>query len=383
MAVPVPIQVRQIAFFPTIIPSNALQTQTATMPATTATTASVVESVLSTILPDTVSMATVPLDIATESDVPTTVSSSVPPGVDLGPLLNFTTWLMTGLAFAILMLRIYCKTSRKRRLWWDDYVLSLAWVCLAVAGTMTTVSVNFGYGRHLEAIPQEDLDRMPTIANAAGFTSVLAAMWSKTSFALTLARISEGWVLRIIWIIIVSINLIMGSSAVMVWIDMNNTLKINYFIFTTAYSGAMDIALSVLPWKIIWNLRMTKKEKIGVLVAMSMGVFAGATSLIKVTRVPSLNSPDPIDSVQLVIFGIAESATTIIAASIPVLRALIREGKPERHRAPPPIELDPINSKVHLGRSNSVATDYSLRDDVSQISHTAQHHPSVPASNLN
>ena len=128
MAVPVPIQVRQIAFFPTIIPSNALQTQTATIPATTATTASVVESVLSTILPDTVSMATVPLDIATESDVPTTVSSSVPPSVDLGPLLNFTTWLMTGLAFAILMLRIYCKTSRKRRLWWDDYVLSLAWV---------------------------------------------------------------------------------------------------------------------------------------------------------------------------------------------------------------------------------------------------------------
>lgn len=35
----------------------------------------------------------------------------------------------------------------------------------------------------------------------------------------------------------------------------------------------MDLTLSILPWKIIWNLRMTRREKIGVLVAMSMGVL--------------------------------------------------------------------------------------------------------------
>lgn len=122
-------------------------------------------------------------------------------------------------------------------------------ICLAVAGTMTTVSVNFGYGRHLDAIAKEDLDRMPTIANAAGFTSVLAAMWSKTSFALTLARISEGWIFRLTWIIIVSINLIMGSSAIMVWIDMDNDTKINYFIFTTGEYAKNRLSWLDLPRK--------------------------------------------------------------------------------------------------------------------------------------
>jgi hypothetical protein len=39
------------------------------------------------------------------------------------------------------------------------------------------------------------------------------------------------------------------------------------------YSGAMDIVLALLPWKIIWPLTMNHKEKIGVLVAMSMGVL--------------------------------------------------------------------------------------------------------------
>jgi len=39
------------------------------------------------------------------------------------------------------------------------------------------------------------------------------------------------------------------------------------------YSGAMDILLAILPWKIVWSLTMNKKEKLGVAVAMSMGVL--------------------------------------------------------------------------------------------------------------
>ena len=41
----------------------------------------------------------------------------------------------------------------------------------------------------------------------------------------------------------------------------------------TAYSGAMDVALALLPWKIIWHVSINKKEKIGALFAMSMGVL--------------------------------------------------------------------------------------------------------------
>ena len=38
----------------------------------------------------------------------------------------------------------------------------------------------------------------------------------------------------------------------------------------------MDIVLAVVPWKIIWILTMNRKEKVGVMVAMSMGVlYAG------------------------------------------------------------------------------------------------------------
>jgi len=50
------------------------------------------------------------------------------PHDDQGPQLNFTIWLLTGLSAGFLALRLYCKYLRGRGLWWDDYVLVVAWV---------------------------------------------------------------------------------------------------------------------------------------------------------------------------------------------------------------------------------------------------------------
>ncbi len=35
----------------------------------------------------------------------------------------------------------------------------------------------------------------------------------------------------------------------------------------------MDIVLAIIPWKIVWNVAINKREKFGALVAMSMGVL--------------------------------------------------------------------------------------------------------------
>ena len=41
----------------------------------------------------------------------------------------------------------------------------------------------------------------------------------------------------------------------------------------TVYSAVVDFVLAFLPWPLIWGLRMRRREKIGVAVAMSMGVL--------------------------------------------------------------------------------------------------------------
>ncbi|KAG7118008.1 hypothetical protein HYQ44_020232 [Verticillium longisporum] len=98
----------------------------------------------------------------------------------------------------------------------------------------------------------------------------------------------------------------------------------NYNIASSAYSGAMDVLLAMLPWRMIWGLELTRREKLGVLIAMSMGVFAGIVSFVKISTLHAIGDSDMIETVDLVIWGAAESAVTIIAASIPVLRAMFQ-----------------------------------------------------------
>lgn len=40
-----------------------------------------------------------------------------------------------------------------------------------------------------------------------------------------------------------------------------------------AYSGTADVVLALLPWKIIWNAKIRRSEKLGALFAMSMGIL--------------------------------------------------------------------------------------------------------------
>jgi hypothetical protein len=50
-------------------------------------------------------------------------------------------------------------------------------------------------------------------------------------------------------------------------------LEANAEVCCLAYSGAQDFVLALLPWTLVWNLQMRKKEKIGVAFAMSLGVL--------------------------------------------------------------------------------------------------------------
>lgn len=83
-----------------------------------------------------------------------------------------------------------------------------------------TENIRLGYGKHIWDIPPENfLFRMPLIMAISGTFAILAAAWSKTSFAITLLRISQGWMWAVVWSIIVSMNVLLGLSAVFIWIQ--------------------------------------------------------------------------------------------------------------------------------------------------------------------
>lgn len=100
-----------------------------------------------------------------------------------------------------------------------------------------------------------------------------------------------------------------------------NKKKLGQFqLFASYYSAILDFVLALLPWQILMNLTMKRREKVGVAVAMSLGAVAGVTAIVKSVMVVHMTDPDITYSrVDLTIWTLAEPAVSIMAISIPVL----------------------------------------------------------------
>lgn len=205
-----------------------------------------------------------------------------------GPMMLGVCWSMTGLAAVFLGLRIYVKLSTHRKLYWDDFLLIASWFMLAAFSGTTTHGVAYGLGlHHAFANPDSMIELQLNVVIATVF-SVLGAAWSKTSFAITILRLTTGGLHYMIWFVIVSMNTVLTFNAVLqflwcqpVYVAWNagrggtcwdKKVIIYYSIAAAAYSAAMDIFLALMPWLVIMRLKMHMKEKIGAAVCMSLGV---------------------------------------------------------------------------------------------------------------
>ncbi|KAM7197916.1 hypothetical protein V8F20_006364 [Naviculisporaceae sp. PSN 640] len=267
------------------------------------------------------------------------------PHDSLGPKLNAIIWSLTAIAAVFLGLRLYCRAVISKVLWWDDWLLLAAWLAIFTGSVITSITVGMGYGKHIWDVPFEELGNMFKVFSVAGTFSICSSVWSKTSFALTILRLTDGWLRKAIWAIIITMNLFMAGTALINYIRCSPLDKLwdftgavpgtcwpmdvvnKYNTFSAVYSGLVDITLALIPWTLIWNLQMRMDEKIGVAVAMSMGIFAGATAFVKAAYLPRMASPDIYDSVDLSWWSNIECTVSIMAASIPILRVLLKDVK--------------------------------------------------------
>ncbi|KAI1849113.1 hypothetical protein JX266_005074 [Neoarthrinium moseri] len=245
---------------------------------------------------------------------------------DIGPQINGVSWALTGVAGVFLGTRIYIRlTAGRRSLWWDDYFLLASWLFLVVDASLSTYGVHLGFGKHQEVVPMETVFDLVLIASVSTVFTLLAAAWSKTSFAITLLQLTRGPAKAGVWAIIISMNLMFIVNAILPFAQCVPTQKV-WSIVTAAYSATMDWILAIMAWAIIWRLNMKLKEKVGVAICMSLGIVAGATSILRCIKIKLVEEDDfTYRSGELAIWTVAEIATTIMAASIPVLRVHVRK----------------------------------------------------------
>lgn len=151
-------------------------------------------------------------------------------------------------------------------------------------------TVLLGFGKPPTAYPSYEQLIFTAKLGGCGATFAIAATGiSKTSFGVTMLRLTSGKTRKFIWAILISINFFLGLSGLFIWIECiplektwdpsvpgacwNPVINPVYARFSATWSGTMDIALAMLPWKVIWNLKMDRKDKFGVAIAMSLGVL--------------------------------------------------------------------------------------------------------------
>ncbi|KAL4865996.1 hypothetical protein BDV12DRAFT_173690 [Aspergillus spectabilis] len=260
------------------------------------------------------------------------------------PTVKAVMWLMSGVPLVFVILRLYVRLHLKRVFGWDDLIVVVAVGCLLGYAAVCHAAADVGLGRHIQYValnPQHLID-VARYSSISQTLAIMACALGKTSFAVTLLRIVIArWMTYLLWFIIITMNIVNTLAAIFVFVQCKDPrtnwdksivskcwptdVFTNYSLFVGAYSGAQDFLLALLPWTIVWNLQMRKKEKIGVAFAMSLGIFAGTAAIVKTTYLVKLSAKADFtwEMVPLLNWAAVEDGLTIIAASIPTLKPLL------------------------------------------------------------
>ncbi|KAK0649946.1 hypothetical protein B0T16DRAFT_138491 [Cercophora newfieldiana] len=252
---------------------------------------------------------------------------------------------VTGISLVMMVLRFFCKAKYSKRFGWDDYLLAASWVCLLIYFGLTAAAVTHGIGRHRALIPPASLVMALRLLYAGRFFAIIASAISKTSFIVTLMPMAKKrWQRNVLWSVMISLNLVLWICGFSLFFECSPIRKawdisatgtcwglqtqVNVEVAAGGYSAIMDFALTLLAVILIRHLPMDLKgEKFGVLIALSLGIFAGAAGVVKSYFLAgAIRSTDfTFSSASLLIWSASEPAITIMAASLPSFRPIVQE----------------------------------------------------------
>ncbi|KAI1635662.1 hypothetical protein F4809DRAFT_431738 [Biscogniauxia mediterranea] len=274
-----------------------------------------------------------------------------------GVALVASLWTIAMVSGIVLCLRLVAKLIRGRNLWWDDYIMMFSWLLLFVATILMQLAVGLGFGHHSSTLSYDNKFQISTysVIYSASLTVVVAT--ARISFSCALLRATSGWGKVTAWVVMVGLVCITMVPLVITRFTIcvpfqkvygvaadgycGNTYIPLYIGWASgAWSAASDFALTILAWKIVWSMSMRRNEKIGVGIALSFGLISGALTVFRYVYVGLIYAQDFFQYGYLgFIWVAAEGATSIIAASIPALRAFVADKSTrswQQHRSATP-----------------------------------------------
>ncbi|KAK4096346.1 hypothetical protein N658DRAFT_511291 [Parathielavia hyrcaniae] len=251
-------------------------------------------------------------------------------------------WLLAGLVFFFLVLRLYTRIVCLASYGLDDHVYIVAFVFLLIFTIFTHLAGQYGFGQTMDEIGSMDLAVKATLYECIGQAFAIVGM--------AIAKASLGFfLLRLVTIpwhriaIRSAMLLVMLASIAQVLCFWLSCVPLN-FVYDRRIPGGycpidtrptsyilcvstvlVDFFFAIFPWIIVWPLQMPQREKYTIAGSMSLGLIAAAAGIKRTTEVEGLYTANYLkDSVGLIVWSSAEMAVTLICIGIPVCRPLYK-----------------------------------------------------------
>ncbi|VUC25269.1 unnamed protein product [Clonostachys rosea] len=237
-------------------------------------------------------------------------------------------WVMTVIVLAFTVLRVYTRAFVVKSFGGDDYVYVFAFFCFLMYATFVSVAGVHGYGQDMIVV-QEKPDEMKKaiIYLAVGQTFAIIGMTvAKWSLGLFLLRLVESaWHKTSIWITLMLLAIASLLSAFVFWFQCSPP-RAMWDRTLPATCAFADLFFALVPWWFMWNLQMNKREKLIILISLSLGVIAAAFGFKRCTEIYKLVGENFLkDVVSIIIWAAAEIAVTMVCIGIPICRPLYKD----------------------------------------------------------
>ncbi|KAH9239043.1 hypothetical protein K456DRAFT_1827471 [Colletotrichum gloeosporioides 23] len=239
---------------------------------------------------------------------------------DKGPLIIAACWAFTGLSLLFVAARLF--------------------ICAVCSNSLVILSVHWGNGQHWDTLDQEHQQEVMRWMIVAYVPGIETLGFPKLAVVCLLSRLlAPGKLhLRILWALsigcVISLTvtvmtlLLQCSPPSAAWnFDLpRDCIKPKVIeglaFWASSWSAFLDFYLAIYPAVVLWRLQMSMKKKIGLTIALGMGVISGCVGIVKTTGIPTFLSEDVSCNI--------EGNLIIIAACIPILGPLLEmfKGRP-------------------------------------------------------
>ncbi|MCJ1432482.1 hypothetical protein MMC27_001839 [Xylographa pallens] len=263
-----------------------------------------------------------------------------------GPMVISVTWVFTSLVIIVVAIRFYVRIKILNKLGADDWLMLLA-ACLQVAaqGAVTEGYLS-GLGQHSQDLTENQVQTVTKMDLVFTTPAILASITARISICVLMLKLfaTKKWFMWYLYIITVLQTIaeilvivfvwamctpvqalwtpeLIESGAAQCW---NPAIEQDAAYLGQAIFTLNDLTLVVFPVWIVWKLRMSLKNKLGLIFVLSLGIFTMTASIMKTVTSASPSTDSSYGSVGPIIWSTIEQCLVIVMGSIPPLRAIAK-----------------------------------------------------------